>query len=1200
MASQLHWPNKYFFYPLGNTPAISLTRDIPPRLPASFLLLGCGDPRNVLYTVLCDRQVSRKLDFTCCDWDLGVLARNALQLSLILDDGPQDLLWNIFYHTYLDQDSKDLLVSQCRRLIALAKTPQTWRASSYFGVIRFSTDHTLAEVCRFWQSYVDMYELPDVRYEALTTKFRVHCQTVVEENSGIMFSRGAGPMGPRAAETMTAVFKQFWKSGVSAGTSTSKATFLNPTFIYSRGEEATSLHYGQCPITPFHLAPAFDGGKSSPTVAQVVRLAKDQFATWCTAFRVASAGEHAPVVRLIWGDALAVSSSLRAFAETGRSEPGFLYAQWSAKPIRFDSLDYAKGDAPTTFDVIDTSNLNDHLGLLNLLIVAEPLLASCHSVLYTEALTAAAGTDAEEYALKLLRTDFPTLALLLNLCPADYLSGFTTRSNVDEVVFLNTFRDEFGDNRQFQQGLTWRRPTSGDMLSGHSLAVFDDRQFASLFYALYRELFDRNELGPIGERMLKNPREVLKNTQETQYTRETFSLLVKVICDKHRLDANRRTQTLQAFLKLLHDSFNPMSTAGLHMQELYMHLFRLGLCAVDIFHIESPRIGRFASWDHVPDLARVILVVPRAKLKVFENTGKTGNANPFDTLAAAAASTPPVHGLLLTKSNINVFASIHVVFGTATPTGNPTRPGLTIREDPRGWLGEDPLLVSFIVSTKHLTILNKPEDVAVAFAVRMTSITAFLSPKLGQALVVHQAPLMDGTQVHVLPVTSSVDPTAGQHHYPTHSSTSSRSPPPQSCPNLGTSSVFVQLNEESDRVKKLVGRVSVDERNAKLAFQTAGANPIISQSSPCTVRISLAGRTQDVLFPYPVVVHNHKLRIARKSCYVEVVLALSGGLQRDGMAICRFPVVHSQSQGSTYPWNVHRVNLSDLPRIDIPKPSAPLVSWLRPHVSLAMSAREMSLRERSGNDVLMFIKDTIHALFSHVAGAEQNTPHRVFQLLDESSQNFSDTVLFVDSLRHDLGSATVVCHAYVLPLTRELAPRIHNALMRAPEGRGIMNIKIYPGEGEVWKRLFPAFAERCRTWEHTANCEYVAVGRIPLSTEKAQDPLCSCGRGKDVEGSMMLTRPALRELAPHVTRIAISPIFSVSYLEPLRDFSSLSSMTEKVIAGKCGRCSRTSGKDSGNLKTCSKCHVMKYCSAECQRADWKSHKLLCQLVWSKE
>lgn len=43
-----------YFYPVGNTPAVCLTQDIPPELDADILLLGCGDARNILHTIYAD------------------------------------------------------------------------------------------------------------------------------------------------------------------------------------------------------------------------------------------------------------------------------------------------------------------------------------------------------------------------------------------------------------------------------------------------------------------------------------------------------------------------------------------------------------------------------------------------------------------------------------------------------------------------------------------------------------------------------------------------------------------------------------------------------------------------------------------------------------------------------------------------------------------------------------------------------------------------------------------------------------------------------------------------------------------------------------------------------------------------------------------------------------------------------------------
>ncbi|KAF9067981.1 hypothetical protein BDP27DRAFT_1328083 [Rhodocollybia butyracea] len=99
MSTPLYWPGKYFFYPIGNTPAVSFTRDLSPRTPANILLLGCGDPRSVLFTVYNEHDGSdRRLDITCSDIDPAIIARNILLLTMIVDNrNPSSTIWKIFF-----------------------------------------------------------------------------------------------------------------------------------------------------------------------------------------------------------------------------------------------------------------------------------------------------------------------------------------------------------------------------------------------------------------------------------------------------------------------------------------------------------------------------------------------------------------------------------------------------------------------------------------------------------------------------------------------------------------------------------------------------------------------------------------------------------------------------------------------------------------------------------------------------------------------------------------------------------------------------------------------------------------------------------------------------------------------------------------------------------------------------------------------
>jgi len=103
MAQPIFWSKQPFFYPIGNTTPVSLTQALSPEEDGLLLLLGCGDIRNILYTVHADvgngewllftekhcvlltpREDDRRLDFTCCDAEPAVLGRPPFRLWHII------------------------------------------------------------------------------------------------------------------------------------------------------------------------------------------------------------------------------------------------------------------------------------------------------------------------------------------------------------------------------------------------------------------------------------------------------------------------------------------------------------------------------------------------------------------------------------------------------------------------------------------------------------------------------------------------------------------------------------------------------------------------------------------------------------------------------------------------------------------------------------------------------------------------------------------------------------------------------------------------------------------------------------------------------------------------------------------------------------------------------------------------------------
>ena len=54
MAYPVTWLTKGNFYAVGNTAPACFTQDLAPEKDAVILLLACGDPRSILYTVYAD------------------------------------------------------------------------------------------------------------------------------------------------------------------------------------------------------------------------------------------------------------------------------------------------------------------------------------------------------------------------------------------------------------------------------------------------------------------------------------------------------------------------------------------------------------------------------------------------------------------------------------------------------------------------------------------------------------------------------------------------------------------------------------------------------------------------------------------------------------------------------------------------------------------------------------------------------------------------------------------------------------------------------------------------------------------------------------------------------------------------------------------------------------------------------------------
>ncbi|KAF2434976.1 hypothetical protein EJ08DRAFT_656631 [Tothia fuscella] len=253
-------------------------------------------------------------------------------------------------------------------------------------------------------------------------------------------------------------------------------------------------------------------------------------------------------------------------------------------------------------------------------------------------------------------------------------------------------------------------------------------------------------------------------------------------------------------------------------------------------------------------------------------------------------------------------------------------------------------------------------------------------------------------------------------------------------------------------------------------------------------------------------------------------------------------------------------------------------------------------------------------MFGNYAGFEGSmAQRRVFALNNKGSAGMI-LLLFVFGLRLDAANQSICLDTAILPLTPSLLRRLNDNLADLDEKEGgILAVNVGDEELILWKNVLPAFVERCRDWEHTSKCEYAIKGSIPLTTEKGQQYLCSCGSGK-FPPKLTATITGWKTMSKVCIRAAIPPIFWVPFVE--KSFFALAApspsnnatgsgtvdnITERIAAlkmkkGSCTVCGVKEAKSGGTLNKCAKCHVAEYCSTECQVKDWKEmgHKTVCK------
>ena len=1143
-------------------------------------------------------------------------ARNVLVLSLLMDNSAttsDEQIWNIYHHVYLDKSSLHILCIQARKLVEIAASFQDWHSSIYGKSLRFCDEATLRDLREIWQSY-DLESQDEAQrrhnhalYESEFKKAAKVKRDKVGQSLILTGLRSAAPASLAAFDDLSKSYHEFWQSGITKSTK-GPTPHVNPMFAAVLQGSAT-LHYGTDPLLGYHLAAAHTPlelgssvrvGNKGPADHRVSKAARLQFKLWGQAFK--KKVRQGMIVRFFTGDALRFCHALQLRRSSSTTNSVNMPRKtYDAEPLMLGPMYQDDGDGPVAFNMIDTSNLIDHLGGINLLVAAAPLLEKSNTAtLLTDSLVKKAKSIAA-FIDELLCGHFQTMSLLLGLSPLEYYANatgvsFTDEAMVDEVLQMeNQGRPQEG---QRYIRLAWNRiPTDVHKKHSQQLLV-KPGDIAMLLYQIYLKMFQDEDMNRLMTRL--TPSEI-QNIGLPNSHRGSFVTLLAYL--RTRLDVDW-SQVIRAFSRYVEDNTTLLIGAQ-YLQELYAIMYACDVHTTDTLHAPSATTkgpGYYSSCS-------VTLRVPRANLRIF--TSKTPDK----------MGTPPVQCVIQSAQAAfgagwqNFFACVQLAFGKPSTLSDaaPDGPALSITPDKKGWSGDSDLFVFFYVPQQVLT--QEPEKALISFALMAVPMSQMLFMKdLGPLLKVYETTLGDKKNVFI------------SKYWPNQ----------VGLPRLGSSSMLssnqddhsldnpvtatMNLSTQPTRCQSLTSRLTLRSEKAKAVLKD-GALVTVAPKTPYTSEVEFEGHKEPfaIMFPGPIVQSKCKTRIARTSSYVELEAPLLTDVLQGPFVIDPFPITQAEDQLVLR--NLPYLNLDVLPIIDLQNPHDNL-SWLTTHTSLAMSSRERKLREQAmlpgappTDDPRTNFKDGLFSMYMHFSGL-QGSKQWVFGL-NNPNQGGISILIFISSLRLDAANHTVVLDGAILPLTLAILPKLYNQIAKITDQ--ICQININDEETNLWKHLLPAYVERARTWKHDGRkCEYRTKGQIPLSLEQGTSPICSCGMGLLHPRFMSNVRGFENFFRHYATRVAISPLFACPLVELSTDIEFPSSAATapptlppsssstlpvtphtnsptaiRASAHACQNCGKKDTAAGVHLMACAKCKRVKYCSKECQKEGWKGHRKVC-------
>ncbi|KAK4099165.1 hypothetical protein N658DRAFT_174868 [Parathielavia hyrcaniae] len=1215
-------------------PAVSLTEDLPQGIDADILVLGCGDARHILYTLFFNKGFpERKLDITACDVDEHIIARNILLFTLLLDNNEKVSLrqiWNIYYHFYLDDPDIQLLGNQAEMLVSVSHTLQDWHTSPYGTSLRFCDDTTLSLVHHIWAKYSKAAQQRDPNCDrAHWTSFNEALDDARVKKLGTRptskqdVSRSCAPLAMVFAEDLVFATDQHWKTGLAASvaipSSCKNQIPVAPNPIFAVPLTAPlALTSPTNPLLSFHLAAAHANlaersslqleekhGTHLGAQDRLLETALMQFWHWTDAFVQAA---PRTIIRFSAAECFALCYTLRYNLESGETCAHHYRGKLGLDVLKLAESEYGiSGKAPRQFDVINTSTLSDDVSVLNLVVSAAPLLKDHpSSALHTAGILHLRGADVhdDEKALSW----FAKMNLIFcGLVPAEYWTNATASATADQILtaWSNENATVYSKDTLFGARLTWKQIKH---LAGHNKPAplhVDLDGLVALALWVYQAMFTAPPRlqGPSRDELKKL---IPMPTRNRHYHSGNLAAFLWSVADHAHVDPRQlfeSFQTAAAEDRGTTESFRRVLAAFTIPSETPT----TGLCMAESWGwrnfgqiLKTP----FEQWSSVPPSVAITVLVPTKTWKNSELLAAGDDECVGSAVEITGHLAVPGRRDELGDELVSFFQDVQFTFGTITTEGSRDDDSFTVhvQEDKAGWKGNSPMIITYYAPTGFIETIFT--EAVVSFCVlrkRLNSAGYEQRTILGE---VYRRPIWDIDHVFITkycPGAAGHPVTEGTLYNLKHS----RSPRDAESPNQ---TFTAELEKVPATIIAITGRVNIScPEGRQLLVDRA---PIkLEQPSAFTLDI-VFGRERALViplsFPVPVLLEGSKTRIARTSHYIEITAPLLEPHHCPRpLDDFLFPTTLTPSSGMPATLNIPHLNLDALPILSVADSSR--TGFLTTLTSLMFSTRERRLREETANNNApgggpslspsprLNFKESLFTIFM-LASGYQGGQTGLFALSNPDRGGIH-MLLFVSAIRLDGPHGSVVLDAAVLPFTRALVEsRELERFLLVLRTLECCTVTVEEGELVLWKRVLPALAERCRTWMHGDGCEYVAAGRVPVSVAEGEPVLCGCGAGELPVAFIAL--PEWEAAARYATRVAISPVYASALVEELIAPDLARAVAEEmagkvVVVSKCRNCGKP-GSEEVRLKKCSRCLEAVYCSAECQKKDWKKHRMECE------